>query len=107
MKIFYLHNKAYSSSFDFRDYRNIIEKDVKKVLPNASVICMKRFFLVNPAPNKKQSIMIGENLCKRVEFQQYIVHIPRLLDGVKISDDKFFEISNSISKSGNSRVTKK
>ncbi len=107
MKIFYLHNKAHRSSVDFRVYKDIVENDVRKVLPDASVFCMKRFFLVSPAPNKKQTIMIGENLCKRKEFKQYIEYIPRLLDGVNVSDDNFIEISKSGLKSGNARVTKK
>ncbi len=77
MRRYMLASKGAKTDVDLRDYRQIIEDAVHKVLPQAEVKVEVDCYYVEPTPKQGVAIRIGREICKS-DLKKYCVQIPKL-----------------------------
>ena len=87
MKRYELVSDEYRNTTDLRNYEKLIRETVKELMPKATVIVEKNFFLVGPAPDHGFSVAMGQILSRIENMGAYCAMVPRLFTGTEVSGD--------------------
>ena len=87
MKRYELVSDEYRNTTDLRNYEKLIRETVKELMPNATVIVEKNFFLVGPAPDHGFSVSMGQTLSKIENMGNYCAMVPRLFTGTEVVEN--------------------
>lgn len=87
MKLYRLANKKFRDTVDLTLYRDIIEKAVRKIKPEATVTVLKEGFYLDIEPTKTESIRISQEL-RSDELEQYTTYRPCLFNGYYVENNK-------------------
>ena len=88
MRRYTLASPESRKNVDLRDYKEVIEKAVHGVMPQADIWVEKDAYYVHPTPSQGDAIKIGRRICKSA-ICEHCVFIPKLFssDEVKESAD--------------------
>lgn len=90
MKLYRFADKEFRDTVDLTIYRDIIEKAVGKVKPEATVTVLKEGFYLDITPTKRESIRISQEL-RNNGLEQYITYRPCLFNGYCVENNKLLQ----------------
>lgn len=87
MKLYRFADKKFRDTVDLMIYRDIIEKAVRKVKPEAIVTVLREGFYLDIELTKTESIRISQEL-RNDELEQYTMYRPCLFNGYYVENNK-------------------
>ena len=87
MRKYTLASPTARNDVDLRHFKTVIEEAVHEIMPQATVVVMDRYYMVEPSPQQGDAVKIGRIICKSGLCTQ-CVYIPKLFSSTEVQPQK-------------------